>query len=301
MTSFFQQKKSKDVVESLEEEEEEEFQQAFRVFDLKQYAQPFPAPWSGKAATLGMIGWIASFVGVGVAILPLASYFAGPDGLAGMSQQDKAVFVLVNQIIEATVGIAVIRAAAKSSKIDPWPADFLRIDFRNPFRKPDGWLAWGLFGVVLSPAVVLLAATLIEAIGIKDDPTARGTADIVAQLLVLDPLTFGCLFGTTAVLAPLLEETVFRGFLLPSLAKVMPTPLAVVLSSVAFGLVHLSPRDTPQLTALGMLLGFSYVRSKNLLTPMLIHGAWNGTVLCVLYYLVQNGVDVQKMLHSGGV
>ncbi len=40
-----------------------------------------------------------------------------------------------------------------------------------------------------------------------------------------------------------------------------------------------------QLTALGFLLGFAYVRSRNLLTPMLIHGAWNGTVLTILFLL----------------
>ena len=49
-----------------------------------------------------------------------------------------------------------------------------------------------------------------------------------------------------AVLAPLLEETVFRGFLLASLTKYMPVPAAVLISSVGFGLVHLTPRDLPQ-------------------------------------------------------
>lgn len=67
-------------------------------------------------------------------------------------------------------------------------------------------------------------------------------------------------------------------------------------SAVAFGLAHLSLRDLPQLVALGCLLGVSYTRSRNLLTPMLIHGAWNGTVLTILYLLVSNGIDVQRML-----
>ena len=279
-----------------QEEEEAEFEQAFRVLDLRKYAEPFPAPWSGKAAALGMVAWAVSFIGVGFAILPLAKVLAGPEGLAGLSQEDKAIFIFINQLAETAVGLAVVRFAV--SKAAPLPEDFFRVDIRTPFRKPDGWAAWGLLGVILSPAVVFLAASLIEAIGIKDDPTARGTADAVSQLLVLDPLTFASLFGTTAVLAPILEETVFRGFLLPSLSKVMPTPFAVLASAVAFGLVHLSPRDTPQLTALGILLGFSYVRSKNLLTPMMIHGAWNGTVLCVLYYLQAIGVDVQKLIHG---
>lgn len=269
------------------------------MFDFKRYAEPFPAPWSGKQAALGMVAWAASFLGVGLAFLPLARFFTGPEGLAGMSAQDKAIFVLINQIAETAVGLAVVNAAVSTAK--PLSPQFFRIDFSAPFRKPDGWAAWGLLGILLSPAVVYSAAALCELIGLKDDPTARGTADAVSSLLVLDPVTFASLFGTTAILAPILEETVFRGFLLPSLARVMPTPLAVLGSAVAFGLVHFSPRDTPQLMALGVLMGFAYVRSKNLLTPMMIHGAWNGTVLVILYYLQASGINVQELLRSGGV
>ncbi len=54
----------------------------------------------------------------------------------------------------------------------------------------------------------------------------------------------------------------------------------------------------PQLTALGVLLGFSYVRSRNLLTPMLIHGTWNGAVLTFLFVLSYFGYDLQKVLAS---
>ena len=213
-----------------------------------------------------------------------------------MSQQDKALFVFTNQIAETAMGLLVINVAV--SKYRPLPPDFLKIDFSSPLRKPDGWAVWGVLGIALSPLVVFLAASLFEAVGIKDDPSARGTADAVSQLLVLDPVTFGALFSTTAVLAPLLEETVFRGFLLPSLSRVVPTPVAVVLSAIAFGLVHFSPRDAPQLTALGVLMGFAYVRSKNLLTPMMIHGTWNGAVLCVLYYLQASGVNIEQLLHN---
>ena len=67
-------------------------------------------------------------------------------------------------------------------------------------------------------------------------------------------------------------------------------------SSAAFGVAHLSQRDLPQLIALGTLLGFSYVRSRNLLTPMLIHGTWNGVVLTVLFALTASGVDVKQLL-----
>jgi membrane protease YdiL (CAAX protease family) len=60
-------------------------------------------------------------------------------------------------------------------------------------------------------------------------------------------------------------------------------PYALFGSSLAFGMAHLSVKDLPELTSLGLLLGLSYLRTRNLLTPMLIHGLWNGTVLIALY------------------
>jgi hypothetical protein len=79
----------------------------------------------------------------------------------------------------------------------------------------------------------------------------------------------------------------------------MPTWAAVVASSVAFGLAHLSARDLPVLSALGLLLGWSYVRSRNLLTPIVIHGAWNSAVLTLLFMLAAQGVDVQELITVG--
>lgn len=71
-----------------------------------------------------------------------------------------------------------------------------------------------------------------------------------------------------------------------------------VASAGFFGVAHLSLRDLPQLFTLGIVLGFSYVRSRNLLTPMLIHGAWNGTVLVLLFVLSSQGVDLEKFLQE---
>jgi membrane protease YdiL (CAAX protease family) len=55
----------------------------------------------------------------------------------------------------------------------------------------------------------------------------------VARIISLDFPTYASLFTVTAVLAPILEETVFRGFLLTSLTKWMPTPAAVLVSTPA--------------------------------------------------------------------
>ena len=248
--------------------------ESFGFFKLDEYVRPMEAPWGLKNAVFGMAGWGASFLLVGLAFLPIARSIAGEGGFAALSQQDKAVFALINQVVETAVGVGIVTTSA-GTFYNKTPG-VLRLDFTGPLRKPDGWAVWAGVGVLLAPEIVYLASYIVDSLGAVD-LTAKGTADAVSQIISLDGVTFGSLFVTTAILAPLLEETVFRGFLLPSLAKYVGTFPAVVLSSVAFGLVHFAARDTPQLTALGMLLGFAYVRSGNLLAPMIIHGAWNGT------------------------
>lgn len=76
----------------------------------------------------------------------------------------------------------------------------------------------------------------------------------------------------------------------------MPTPQAVVGSALLFGAAHLSAKDFPQLVALGIVMGFAYVRSRNLLTPILIHGTWNGAVLTLLFALTNAGVNLDELL-----
>jgi len=104
-----------------------------------------------------------------------------------------------------------------------------------------------------------------------------------------DPTALVAVLTVTSVLAPLLEEVVFRGFLLASLTKWLPTPGAVLFSSVLFGLAHLAPRDFVELVVLGMVLGFSYARTRNLLTPMMIHSLWNSGVLIVVAAAIKGG------------
>ena len=65
----------------------------------------------------------------------------------------------------------------------------------------------------------------------QDPANGGGTVDAVARIISINTPTYLSLLTVTAVLAPLLEETVFRGFLLTSLTKFMPTPAAVVLSA----------------------------------------------------------------------
>lgn len=266
---------------------------AERWLELQAFARPWQVPWGVGETVGGMALWVGGFVATGVVLVPLLAFALKLPGFGSGSEDERALFALFNQVLETVVGLSLISAVVRRSQ--PLPPELFNFDPQGPFRKPDGWASWGLAGISAAPVVILLAGLLLSLFN-YEEVGGRGTVDAVAGFIQLSPVSFVSLLTVTSVLAPLLEETVFRGFLLTSLTKFMPTPAAVVVSSVAFGAAHLSARDFPQLFALGLVLGFSYVRSRNLLTPMMIHAMWNGTVLTILFLLTAAGVDIQELL-----
>jgi membrane protease YdiL (CAAX protease family) len=92
-------------------------------------------------------------------------------------------------------------------------------------------------------------------------------------------------FITACVAAPVFEEIIFRGFLLPSLTRYVPVWGAILASSLLFAIAHLSLSEVLPLATLGMVLGVVYTRSRNLLASMLLHGLWNAGTLLSLFVL----------------
>ncbi len=77
----------------------------------------------------------------------------------------------------------------------------------------------------------------------QDTGAAHSLGPIVALVIFL------------AIAAPLVEELFFRGLLLRSLARVVPAPLAIVVSGLLFGLAHFEPLQFLGLAAVGMVFG----------------------------------------------
>lgn len=86
-------------------------------------------------------------------------------------------------------------------------------------------------------------------------------------------------------MAPLFEEIMFRGFLLPSLTRYVPVWGSIILSAFLFAIAHMSLSEVLPLMTLGIILGFVYVKSRNLLAPMLLHSLWNSGTLLSLFIL----------------
>lgn len=83
------------------------------------------------------------------------------------------------------------------------------------------------------------------------------------------------------LVAAIIEEIVFRGYILNNLLSSMKNKyLALLISSVLFAFVHgLNPNlnliSIINLVIAGLALGITYVYTKNLLFPIFMHVSWN--------------------------
>ena len=96
---------------------------------------------------------------------------------------------------------------------------------------------------------------------------------------------FILLFLTTTFLAPLFEEIIFRGVLLPVLSRDFGKVLGVIISSFVFALAHLSIGEMPPLFILGIGLGITRLVSGRLLSSVIMHSLWNGLTFFNLFLL----------------
>ncbi len=77
-------------------------------------------------------------------------------------------------------------------------------------------------------------------------------------------------------LAPVMEETFFRGFLFGGLRGRWGFFLAALGSGFLFALAHVDPLVFIPFTAVGMLFAWGYVYSGSILASMVAHFLFNG-------------------------
>lgn len=78
----------------------------------------------------------------------------------------------------------------------------------------------------------------------------------------------------------IVEETLFRGYILRNLMVSFNKYFALILSSILFSLMHILNPNIDLLSLfniflIGILLGLSYVHTKNLWFPIAMHLSWN--------------------------
>ncbi len=161
-----------------------------------------------------------------------------------------------------------------------------------------GQLGFAVAVVVFTTWLISRTADLSwDAIGVRSTPAAQAALFIVVGAGLLTGLfaAWAALFGSAGevadtslgigtlviivagatLFAPVAEEIIFRGLMLPLLLKASGVAAALIGQAVLFAFLHLSWRFLVPYIIMGLVLGIARLRTGSLLPPLGIHVLFN--------------------------
>lgn len=91
---------------------------------------------------------------------------------------------------------------------------------------------------------------------------------------------------TAVILAPIMEEMLFRGYFYPTLKRYLNPVASAILVSLLFAASHANLNALPALFVLALCLTVAYERTGSLFVPMTMHALFNSTSLLAMYWEV---------------
>ena len=106
------------------------------------------------------------------------------------------------------------------------------------------------------------------------------------------PLSIFLTIFTITIFAPLVEETLFRGFLQSFIRKHLGSKQAIFITSILFAFFHYSPEQKlanftiiASLFVFSLFLGLVYEKRRSLFASMFLHAVFNTVNVLNLYFL----------------
>jgi uncharacterized protein len=156
----------------------------------------------------------------------------------------------------------------------------LRADFGFEMRPRDIPIGLGA-GVAAQIAIGLVSTWLYDLLGIDTDKLGE-TAEELADSAV-GPGNVLLLVLVVVVGAPIVEELFYRGLWMRSIERRTGSPaIALVVSSLIFGIAHFQPFDLVALAPAGLVFGWLAMRSGRLGPAIWAHVGFNGLAVVAL-------------------
>jgi uncharacterized protein len=221
----------------------------------------------GDAVAGWVLAFAASNVVMGMALAATGHRTGDPVSMALQSLSFPPLWI-------GFVGVPIWAAATKGRG---WVQDF-RVRTRPVFDAVVGIPAGIAAQLIVVPLVSIPVLYLTGADADDLGGPARELADSAQGMAGW--LIFALV---AAVGAPIAEEVFFRGLLLRAMEKRWSVPVAVVGSSVVFGLTHLQGLQLAGLTAAGLVFALLAVHYDRLGPAIWAHVAFNATTVAYLW------------------
>lgn len=238
-------------------------------------------PWGWSDLLLFLLAAVVGTAAVSYLLLLVFYAFGVHPAQIRDSAREKSFFIVVNQGILSGVLLLCLYA-------------YVRARFRTPFWRSLGWRPLDIAQV---PARLAYGACVVGgvffALFIEFASTAfEKKTKLPIEAFFQDRRSALLLMVMGVLVAPLVEETIFRGYIYPVLARSFGVGWGVLVTGTLFGLLH-----APQLWGgwghifLLILVGivFTYVRawSRTVVTSYLLHLSYNSFLFAV--FLISTG------------
>uniref|UniRef100_A0A383W3W3 CAAX prenyl protease 2/Lysostaphin resistance protein A-like domain-containing protein n=1 Tax=Tetradesmus obliquus TaxID=3088 RepID=A0A383W3W3_TETOB len=238
---------------------------------------PPDIPW-GLGKVVQVMGlWLLAYLALGQLAVPALLSGLGVDQ-AALGPRGGALLNLSLDL--GQVGITAAILAGCLGRYAPRQRGLFRVAWQG-----GRWLWVVAAGALAFPVVDWLANSSMVLL------SGEAPGSVESTLAERDWLTCGAYVAVVSVCAPLWEELIFRGFLLPSLAARLARPAALLGSSLVFALCHFRAETFAPLLLLGLVFGAAYEQcSGNLAPPMALHSLWNAYVLGSMVLQMRSGL-----------
>ena len=216
-------------------------------------------PWRVRDALILVVAWFGLQIVLGgvldvVAIwVPVLKHF-----LQGAVHGDVVPSFVIN-LISIGIGFGILALYLRKYRVG-WDVVGLR---RVGILRTAKYLALILISFVVLANLALALFTLLPGFN-ADQPQINEFTGSIRSHQVLA-------FMALVLLPPIFEETIFRGFIFPAIAKRTGMIWGAILSSLLFGLAHGQANLFVYTSILGMLLCFMYVRLRSTVPGILLH------------------------------
>lgn len=229
------------------------------------------APWGIDTILTVLILWVICFWISAYSIVPrMLSFLKGTLLVGNLSYSGEAA--LRHLLLDCSQILSIYILLSRSLReYRPRLKEYFAISLKSA----KSWIVIGL-GFLAFPAIDSLHRWMVTLMSRKD----MYGLSYGAKMFDGDGFWVKFLwFFVLGVVAPIWEEVMFRGFLLPSLSRTLSPTKGIFLTSLLFSLVHFTKEGFLPLMILGAIFGFSYCVTRNLFPAVMLHGLWN---MCLL-------------------
>lgn len=227
--------------------------------------------------------FVLSILAPSLYVALLRPYFQAPDAFIGYA-------TWINFLLSGTilVGLFILwRGLPQDVRSSLWRSRSAQQPYAQDLQM--SFFAWCLSFPVVLFVNQLMEDFLYRVLGVEQIPDQIAVRFI--KMTAEQPFYFFLAIIAVVILAPLIEEFLFRGLLQSFIRKHLGSKQAIFITALCFSCFHLSWEQgwgnvsiVASLFPLALFLGFLYEKQRSLLSPIGLHSLFNGLSIANLYF-----------------